>query len=63
MILIWRYDAILVPNNTRLSACSPLKESFSARLRSLQDESSANIYVSNLPPTMNEPVSSNTLQQ
>ncbi|CAO3680564.1 unnamed protein product [Umbelopsis vinacea] len=31
------------------------QESFSARLRSLQDESSANIYVSNLPPTMNEP--------
>ncbi|KAI9284315.1 hypothetical protein BC943DRAFT_338262 [Umbelopsis sp. AD052] len=31
------------------------QESFSARLRSLQDETSANIYVSNLPPTMNEP--------
>lgn len=39
------------------NALASSKESFSARLRSLQDETSANIYVSNLPPAMNEPVS------
>lgn len=30
------------------------QESFSSRLRSLQDENSTNIYISNLPVTMDE---------
>jgi RNA recognition motif-containing protein len=30
------------------------QESFSSRLRSLQDETSTNIYISNLPVTMDE---------